>query len=171
MNTDLEMGTRDVDRTSIAQDAPDFNPADAETANRTALSGQQVSPGDAETTNAISIPGPQVAGNDADGASLSLPRAFERIKSAPTRCLLPTDPSFSAWKRTLWKMGFMVIVKREDEGAEGMLKIRILHQYNVLWARSRLLRHYHEPNDIVDDEFAAGTQRDLQTYCKDEVRC
>lgn len=95
MNTDLEMGTRDVDRTSIAQDAPDFHPADAETANRTALSGQQVSPGDAETTNAISIPGPQVAGNDADGASLSLPRAFERIKSAPTRCLLPTDPLFS----------------------------------------------------------------------------
>lgn len=177
MNTDLEMGTRGMGPTSIAQDAPDFDPAaDAETANPTLLSVQQVPvlPGDAEDANTTSLPGPQVVGNGPERVGLSLPRAWESIRSLP----LPWASTgrlasfISSCRGLFCKMGLIQAeYYRKDPSIEGKLKIRILHQYNVLWARSRLLRQYHEPNDIVDDEFAARTQRDLQTYCKDEARC
>jgi hypothetical protein len=126
MNMDLEMGTRVVDRTNTAQDAPGVNHQ---------LSGQQVAPGDAETASPALPPDTQVTGNDAEGVGLSLLRALESIKSGPTPWTLPSGPS-----GLLLSMGLRVR-ERKDENVEGRLKIGILHQYNVLWARSRLLRH------------------------------
>jgi hypothetical protein len=163
MNMDLEMGTRGVDRTNTAQDAPGVNHIDAQTANPTQLSGQQVAPGDAETANPASPPDAQVADSNSEGVGLSLPRALENIKSGPTPWTLPSGPS-----RLLLRMGHRVR-ERKDENVEGRLKIGILHQYNVLWARSRLLRHYDKPNELVDDEVAGRIQGDLQTYCKAEI--
>lgn len=142
MNPDLEMGTRSVDRANVAQDGPGFNAADAETANTAPLSGQQVPPGNAETTNTTPISGPQVAGNGPEGVGLSLPRVLESIKSLPRPWTLPTGPSIRSWKGLLWRMGAIDIMETKDESAEGRLKIGVLHQYNILWARSRLLRHY-----------------------------
>lgn len=170
MNPDLEMGTRGVDRASIAQDAPGVNHVDGETASPrpTQLSGQQVPLSNSETGIQAPPPGSRVAGNNAERLAWDLPRALEGIKSVPAPCAFPNDPSFGSWKGLLWKMGLIGIRERKDEGAEGRLKIRILHQYNVLWARSKLLRHYEERNDLVDDEVAGRIQRDLQAYCKAE---
>ncbi|KAK0740344.1 hypothetical protein B0T18DRAFT_417771 [Schizothecium vesticola] len=44
------------------------------------------------------------------------------------------------------------------------LKIEFLHRYSILWTRSRLLRHYHEPKDLVDDGVADHIREDLHAY-------
>lgn len=58
--------------------------------------------------------------------------------------------------------------KTEATVDDGVSKIETLHRYNVLWARSKLLRHFHQPRsvDLVSDEVAGEIYEDLQKYCK-----
>ena len=46
------------------------------------------------------------------------------------------------------------------------LNIEFLHRYSILWTRSRLLRHYHKPKDLVDDGVADQIRKDLHAYCE-----
>ncbi|KAK0747167.1 hypothetical protein B0T18DRAFT_166221 [Schizothecium vesticola] len=62
-------------------------------------------------------------------------------------------------------------VDKGDEKAganvdDGVLKIEFLHRYNIVWARSRLLRHFNEPEnvDLVDDKVAGQISQDLHEY-------
>ncbi|KAK0747166.1 hypothetical protein B0T18DRAFT_166232 [Schizothecium vesticola] len=125
MNTDLEMGTRGVNRANIAQEAPTFSVLDAEAASSTQLSDQQIPPSDAETANPDSPSDPQVAGNDAEGVGLNLLRAFQGIKSVTTPWTLPGGPLICSWRGFLWRMGFIGIRATQDENVEGRLKIGI----------------------------------------------
>jgi len=46
------------------------------------------------------------------------------------------------------------------------LRIESLHRYNILWARSKLLRHYETDHDLLDDAVADRILNDLHAYCK-----
>ena len=54
----------------------------------------------------------------------------------------------------------------ETGTTELVVDIEFLHRYNVLWARTKLLQHYYETKDLVDNAVAEQINKDLHEYCK-----
>ncbi|KAK4161613.1 hypothetical protein QBC43DRAFT_357478 [Cladorrhinum sp. PSN259] len=44
------------------------------------------------------------------------------------------------------------------------LRIEFLHRYNILWARSKLFRHYESDHDLLEDVVAEQILNDLRAY-------
>ncbi|KAK1829809.1 hypothetical protein QBC39DRAFT_373524 [Podospora conica] len=47
---------------------------------------------------------------------------------------------------------------------EHNIKINMLYRYNVFWARTKLLRHYHHVKELMNDEVAGCIYRDIHEY-------
>lgn len=126
----------------------------------------------------------EMAAREADSASTAPgapPSAnFAGIENINPTLLPGPVPRNSAERKGLrhqwqWVLGLLGSRSKDVKDARGTdameesSKIEFLQQYNVLWARAKLLRHYNEPKDLVDDEVADRLQSDLQRYCKAAV--